>query len=120
VWGYTNGLGERIERNNPKDFLSAADHMTKAMQCYRAGGLDYPATGLSHADRDVVWSLINGARSEEATKRHDAWVEKIAAGAVSFGPEKIAYAGEGAGSWQHRALGAIDRPNDGFAYGAEF
>ena len=120
VWGYTNGLGERIERNNPRDFLDACEQMTKAMQRFIAADPDYPAPGLRPEDRDTLRLMITEIRLEEADERHEVWLEEIANGAFSFGPEQIEYVGEGEGSWKHHALGVLDPPDDGFVYAPEF
>jgi hypothetical protein len=50
-WGYTNGRGEKITRDNPKDFLTAANEMCKAMQRYRLGDPAADVPGLPIADR---------------------------------------------------------------------
>jgi hypothetical protein len=120
VWGYTNGLGERIERNNPKEFLDAADHMCRAMQRFRAGDPDFAAPGIPANDREVVWALINGVVDVDEKKRHDAWIAEVRKGAFSFGAEAVAYDGEGEGSWKARALGTLEKPEHGFSYSPAF
>src|SRR5262249_17446750 len=119
VWGYTNGHGERIERNNPKDFIDAADHMCKAMQCFRAGDIRYSAPGLPPRDRDTIWQFFTNLVIPDEKVRHAAWLEDIKKGFFSFGPETASYVAEGEGSWKHYALGVPDADDD-LAYRAEF
>jgi hypothetical protein len=116
VWGYTNGLGERVVRDNPKDFLSACDHMVAAMQRFLAGDANAPVPGIGPRDRDVLDKLIRGITSEEEAERHAIWIKEIAAGVFSFGPETVRYIGEGEGSWKHLALGTLEEPSAGYEY----
>ncbi len=120
VWGYTNGLGQRVERNNPRDFLDAADHMCRVMQCFRAGDADLAAPGLPERDRATMWGLLNSVRHDDARERHAAWLAEIKAGAFSFGPDDVTYVGEGDGSWKHVALGTHDPSVDEHEYADEF
>jgi hypothetical protein len=120
VWGYTNGLGERIQRNNPADYLDACDHMCRAMQCFRAGDITHGAPGLPPRDRAVLVEILTGLVDDDARKRHAAWLDAIARGAFSFGPEAVTYRGEGDGSWEHAALGAHEEPPGGYSYSPAF
>ena len=106
VWAYTNGLGERIARNNPRDFFEASEHMCRAMQCFRAGDRNARAAGLLPRDAETLARLFTTTVSSDETERHRAWLAEIEAGAFSFGPARVAYIGEGEGSWKHTALGA--------------
>ena len=105
VWAYTNGLGERITRDNPKDFLDAAEHMCRAMQCFRAGDPAASVPGIGPADRETLARLLVEIRHDDADARHTAWLEEIARGAFGFGAERARYVGEGVGSWKELALG---------------
>jgi hypothetical protein len=120
TWGYTNGHGDRIERNNPVDFLNAADHMCRVMQCFRAGDAGAATTGLSDRDRAALWDLINELRSDKPEDRHTAWLAEIARGTFSFGREAVRYVGEGDGSWKHHALGAHEPSAEEHNYREEF
>jgi hypothetical protein len=121
VWGYTNGRGERIERNNPVDFLAAAEHLCAAMQRYRLG--DGPLPGLAEADRQTIAQLLTTLTDEAAPHRHQRWLEAVAAGAFSFGPEAVSYIAKGKGSWKYLALGTereIDLEGEVFEYRSGF
>jgi hypothetical protein len=120
LWGYTNGLGERIERNNPKEFIDAADHMCRAMQRFREGDADFAAPGVPAADREVIWSLINGITDPDEKVRHGAWLGEIAKGAFSFGAEAATYVDEGEGSWKDHALGRATKGDAGVSYNPDF
>jgi hypothetical protein len=108
VWQYTNGLGERITRNNPDDYLDASEHMCRAMQCYLAGDPDADAPGLPEADRVTIQRLLRDVREGTGEGRHAAWCREIAAGTFGFGPEELVYVDKGPGSWKAEALGEVD------------
>jgi hypothetical protein len=120
LWGYTNGLGERVERNNPADYLDACDHMCRAMQCFRAGDISHGAPGLPVRDRAVITEMISGVREDDEAKRHAVWLDAIEKGKFSFGAEKVTYRGEGKGSWKQEAFGDLDEPRGGYAYRPDF
>src|SRR5271155_4955359 len=97
VWGYTNGLGERITRNNPADFHEACDHLCRAMQCFISGDFTHSAPGIPPRDRAVIGELLSGLTDDDATKRHAEWLAAVGRGAFSFGAEVVTYRGEGEG-----------------------
>jgi hypothetical protein len=105
VWSYTNGLGQRILRNNPKDFVEAADAMCRAMQRFIIGDPDAVVAGMRDADRARFTELIVGLHDPDATVRHRKWLAYIAKGVFGFGPETVEYVETGPGSWKHTALG---------------
>ncbi|MBE9138883.1 hypothetical protein IQ254_17065 [Nodosilinea sp. LEGE 07088] len=106
-WGYTNGRGEKITRDNPQDFLTAANEMCKAMQRYRLGNPAADVTGLPAADRAKIAALL-ATTLGEAPSRHRQWLAHIAKGHFSFGPAKVSYAARGPQSWKHKALGLMN------------
>ncbi|HVY44822.1 MAG TPA: DUF6765 family protein, partial [Minicystis sp.] len=120
VWGYTNGLGERIERNNPLTFLDAADHLCKAMQRFRAGDAGLDAPGIPPADRVMIAALLSGTANPDENARHAVWLEHVQKGTFSFGAEDVRYVASGPGSWKHEALGVADANEEGLAYRPEF
>jgi hypothetical protein len=91
VWAYTNGLGERITRNNPDDYIDAAENMCRAMQAFREGDFDANVEGLTAVDRNVIQRLLRDIRGEEGATRHARWLEEIAGGSFSFGADQIGY-----------------------------
>lgn len=122
-WQYTNGRGEKIARNNPQDFLTAADCMCQAMQRYLAGNPDADAPGLPAADRAIIAHMLETITDTDGHRRHQQWLEAIAQGRFSFGPTQIGYIPKGRDSWKYRALGteaAVDRQDTVFPYHPQF
>jgi hypothetical protein len=122
-WGYTNGRGEQIYRNNPVDFLTAADHMCQAMQRYRLGDPDATVPGLPEPDKTLIAQMLKTITDHDGEARHQQWLAAIAAGKFSFGAAEVSYTSKGKGSWKHQALGTeceFDRDNDVFPYQPNF
>jgi hypothetical protein len=109
-WGYTNGLGLVVQRDNPQDFLTAAEEMCLWMQRYLAGNPQARVPGLPEGDRRAIAELLNGIREWESKARHERWLAAIGQGKFSFGAEEVAYIEEGSGSWVAEAFG-VERPN---------
>lgn len=109
-WRYKNGHGVWVDRDNPRDYLAAADRMCQVIRGFVAGDADTPMAPLPDADRQVIWALLNTEGEWEA--RHTAWLEAIAAGRFSFGPAEIRYVDRGPGSWKHDALGTDEVGDD--------
>ncbi len=122
-WGYTNGRGEKITRNNPKDFLEAADQMCKAMQRYLIGNPDANVPGLPELDKTKIAFMLNNITDDSGYLRHSKWLEAIAEGKFSFGKANLTYIPKGKNSWKFLALGtesAVDRENEIFSYHPKF
>lgn len=117
-WGYTNGRGQRVERDNPEIFLEASEHLLIALQRYVAGDPDARVDGLSSRDRQVLSQLFRTLRDPDGDVRHRAWLDAIADGAFSFGRDlDLRYIPKGEGSWKHTALGtqkSVDEPDESF------
>ena len=122
VWSYTNGRDEVIHRDNPTDFVNAAQAMCVAMQRFRVGGEAARVPGMSAQDRGVFEELIRGTREVDGEVRHRVWLAAIADGAFSFGPAEVGYVAKGVGSWKHAALGTTAERDsfDEFPYTPEF
>ncbi len=108
-WGYTNGLGEVVQRNNPADFLAAAEHMCQWLQRYLLGNGDVAVPGLPKVDRATIADLLETTQDWESTTRHDRWCQAIQDGKFSFGAEDCSYSSVGPGSWVAEAFG-VDHP----------
>jgi hypothetical protein len=122
-WGYTNGRGELVKRDNPADFLQAADCMCRALQRYRAGDADADVEGLPNADRALMAQMLQTITDDKGEARHQKWRHAIAAGQFSCGPAQISYLAKGKGSWKHEALQTeqpIDKGDEVFPYHPEF
>ena len=124
IWSYRNGMGKPVRRNNPKDFITAADMMCKTMQRWIDGDPEAPAAGLPAADKKKIGNLFKTIKHEDGDKRHEAWMKKIQAGHFSFGPAKPIYIPKGKGSWKYKAIGTqewFDDPDDDpFVYKESF
>lgn len=122
-WGYTNGRGEKIRRDNPRDFLAAAMALYEAMQRFRLGDPDAAIPSIKAVDRVMIAHLLEHTIQHSSHARHRVWAAAITAGKFSFGPATISYIPKGKGSWKHLALGtekAIDRSTDVFSYSDHF
>lgn len=122
-WGYTNGRGEKIFRDNPRDFLEAADLMCKAMQRFLAGDPKEPTPGLPEPDKGLIAKLFETTTDTSCEERHQKWLSVIAGGYFSFGPAAVNYCAQGKDSWKYQALGtdvAINREEVKFTYSPNF
>ncbi|NJN49646.1 MAG: hypothetical protein HC805_07615, partial [Alkalinema sp. RL_2_19] len=118
-WGYTNGRGERIHRDNLSDFVEAATGLHTAMCRFRSGDPDAVVPPMPVQDQTTISKLFAQETEHSSHKRHRRWAAAILAGKFSFGPVSIGYVPKGKGSWKHQALGtekAIDRSSDIFPY----
>lgn len=103
------GLMDRLKNffiNEALPLGDASDPMCRAMQCFRAGDPAFPAPGIAPKDRETLARLLMDIRADDSDDRHKVWLEQIAKGAFSFGPEEVTYIEQGEGSWKHAALGA--------------
>ncbi|MBH8573593.1 hypothetical protein I8752_11315 [Nostocaceae cyanobacterium CENA369] len=122
-WGYINGRGETITRNNPKDFLEAADQMCKAMRRYLAGDPDANVPGLPELDKIFIDFMLRNITDNSGSVRHQKWLDAIAEGKFSFGKADVTYIPKGKDSWKHQALGTedlVERKNEIFPYQPSF
>jgi hypothetical protein len=122
-WGYVNGRGEKISRNNPQDFLEAADHMCKAMQRYLLGDADADVPGLPVADKSLIALMLSNIQDDKGSIRHQKWLEAIAQGKFSFGQANVSYTPKGQGSWKYLALDTedeVENKNQLFTYDPSF
>ncbi len=122
-WGYTNGCGEKITRDNPKDYLEASDNMCKAMQRYLAGNPDADVPGLPQDDKALIAHMMENITDRDRKVRHQKWLIAIAHGFFSFGKANITYIPKGKNSWKYQALGTekeVDTKDEIFAYDPKF
>ena len=110
VWSYTNGLGKRVERNNPAEFLDAAKALYVHFRRYR----EYKTAGDSVFERNyeipkefaVLGERMKTVKHEDGADRHHAWLEMLADGTFGF-REQVEYIAIGEGSWKQRALNTL-------------
>lgn len=107
-WHYTTGEGQRVERDNPRDFLQAAEQMCRAARRFRLGDADVEVDGLPEPARGRIDALLRATTSEDGEERHRVWLQAIAAGQFGFPGERLHYRDKGPGSWKHQAIGDVD------------
>jgi len=104
-WRYQNSAGERVERDNPSDFMVAAHRLCQEFQRYRLDMADAPVAGLDDVARERLATLIKGATDDDGDVRLQHWLRALQADHFGFGPSSPTYVGKGKGSWKHIALG---------------
>ena len=122
-WGYVSRKGDRITRDNPTDFLTAADHLFTALQRYFIGDPDAIVPGIPEGDRVLIAHLFNSLTEPNGEKRHAVWLDLIREGRFSFGPTEVQYIAKGKGSWKFNAIGteaSRDPENAIFPYNRQF
>lgn len=123
VWSYTNGRGETIARNNPGDFLVAADELCKVFRRYLAGDPTLDCEGLPPSLKRAFRERFEGLRHDDAHRRHRSWLSDLRADAFGLGRAELSYVPKGPGSWKHEALRTTretDRDNEVFPYDPGF
>lgn len=122
-WTYKQRDGHAVERNNTKEFTTAAENMCVVMQRYRTGSARANVPGLSSSQREKIASVLATASDEDGKARHKQWLRLISDGYFEFPPVKLTYRDKNLGSWKHQALGtrrSIDRRSDIFPYDPSF
>lgn len=122
-WSYRDSDGNKVERDNPKDFLEAADQMCIAMKRYRVRNPDAEVTGLSDVERKKLDDQLRGIQDTDGEVRHKRWLELIGQGHFGFPSVKLEYQPKDAGSWKHEAIGTTldtDKEDQQFEYHPSF
>lgn len=104
-WRYENSAGEKVERDNPVDFLVAANRLCEEFQRYRLGDPAAAVSGLTQDAKTKVSALMTGITDEDGDARLVKWLEALAKDQFGFGASRPSYIGKGKGSWKHVALG---------------
>jgi hypothetical protein len=110
-------------RDNPKDFLDAADHLCKAIRRYQLGNAEAPVAGILEPDKRLIAHMLKTIVEDDRQARYQQWVQAIAEGKFSFGKATISYVAKGKNSWKHQALGterAVDLEDETFSYQTAF
>jgi len=106
-WTYKDSNGAVVVRNNPEDFMQAAEHMCIAIQRFIKGdsSADVPGfTGADQKDVALLESMISSITDTNGEARHKKWLQAVNIGAFNFGAESLEYRPKGMGSWKHKAL----------------
>lgn len=84
-WSYNKNDNTLIERKNLDIFLDAATNMFKAMQKFiNPEGI---IKEFEIQDLKQIELMLREATSEDENERHTAWLNNVASGAFSFGPD---------------------------------
>ncbi len=104
-WSYVNGLGEHIERDNPRDFVVAADELCRVFRRYRLDDPDAEVEGLSEPLQAALLQRFTEWDDRDERIRHEKWLKALAADEFGIGPVELRYVSQGEGSWKTAALG---------------
>jgi hypothetical protein len=105
-WSYVDCNGKRVERDNPKDFIEAAENMYKVLLSFRNGTALQTAPAMPQQDRSRIAERLAGFEDDDGETRHRRWLRDIAGGAFSFGKVELLYQPKGQDSWKFDAVGA--------------
>lgn len=122
-WSYMDAYGNKMVRDNPAQFLDAADEMCKAIQRFKAGNPDADVPGLANADRDRIMGMMTDTTDENGDIRYKKWLDAIKGGFFGFPPVTLNYIPKGPGSWKHQAIGTdkeIDIEDEKHPYSPSF
>lgn len=107
-WSYTNGLGEHIVRDNPKEFYEAATELFQWFSRYRhySRGAEQVLDTVFAIPEGMrkIEGLLKEIRSENGIDRHAAWMRMLSDGTFGF-RDHVTYIDKGKGSWKAMALG---------------
>lgn len=121
-WSYTNGLGEKIHRNNLEDFMNASSNLLGQLSLFlkkQSKKINDP----NDKDMEQIKKNFETFRDENGEVRHEKWLESIKNGDFSFGPVELEYIPKGEGSWKHQAIKDIkpkDEEDDMFLFEDDF
>ena len=104
-WSYVNGRGEHVVRDNPRDFVEAADQLCRIFRRYRLDDPDAAVDGLSDQLRSELLHRFTTWDDRDEQVRHQKWLSSLADDEFGLGPVELRYVAQGEGSWKHAALG---------------
>ena len=107
-WSYRDHRGQIVTRDNPTDFLSAADALCRVIKRFLDADAKPGADGLPAKDRDALDHCFRTITDEDGDVRHGKWLGLIREGHFSFGPAPAEYIPTGPNSWRHKALGTVE------------
>ncbi len=102
-WAYRDWQGQLIQRDNPRDYISAAQAV---LQFYRElrQAHDLPIIKVQDRDLEKIQELLAQFDCEEGEERLHLWQQAILSGAFSFGTDVWKYSVEGNDSWLREAF----------------
>jgi hypothetical protein len=123
LWSYENGLGERIVRDNPADFTTAAAELYKVFRRFRKDVPPALPDEIDPAMLELIRTKLVTVTDEDGDVRHQKWLDAIANAEFGFGSEQPIYIPKGIGSWKYDAVGTdldTDPPDPVFPYKSGF
>lgn len=121
-WSYTNGMGERIERDNTEIFMNAVTRMIGEMMAFRDPNGEN-SSAYNEDDINQIRINFETFTQQKGHQRHAKWIESIARGDFNFGPVQLSFIPKGEGSWKYQAIGTTKYKDDfdeKFEYTPEF
>ncbi len=117
VWGYINGYGKDIERNNLPNFMTAADMAYRAIKGFQSNNDNYPdEEGFPNDVKQALEQLLSENRSDDPQKRLEALMASVAKGDIPRLSEEVpSYVAKGPRSWKFSATGITSHSDDGDA-----
>lgn len=106
-WSYTDSSGATVPRDNPADFMLAADRLCQEFRRYLKGDPTAEVQGLGPEMTAKFATLFATFDDEDGDLRHGLWIEALGEDCFGFGAVSLNYVGKGIGSWKHLALGEI-------------
>ncbi len=116
-WGYTNEYHtELIGRDNTVIYNDAVISIFESLIKFRKQD---PGCVINEQilpeDFKQIRSNFENFTNPSGTVRHKQWIDSIARGEFSFGPETISYIPQGLGSWKQQAL-LVETDSESYKY----
>lgn len=102
-WSYTNGLNERVDRDNLEIFKEAAIDIYGQLGLI-LDRLGEEPNGENQDDFEQIYNNLETFVSDDEHERLEMWLKSLANGDFSFGPVELKYIPKGIGSWKHDAI----------------
>ncbi len=103
-WSYVNGLDETVIRDNPSDFVEAADALCRSYRRYLAKDPGARVDGLTADMRGELLRRFSTFDEADERVRHRKWLDGLARDEFGIGPVDLEYIAKGPGSWRATAL----------------
>lgn len=104
-WRYRDWRDQEIIRDNPKDFLLAAQHVYESLYRFRQRDPKAVAPPLAEAVIHEIDANFRNFTEEDGGFRHQRWLKALAQGCCGLEGVTLDYAEVGANSWKEKALG---------------
>jgi hypothetical protein len=107
-WSYLNCDGKLIVRNNPRDFVDAAEALHKFFCRFRLKDPDAVVAPIPVPFRRRIAAILAHLTDDDAGVRNDQWLRLVSEGRFGFERVNLAYRPHGPGSWKRKSLGIDD------------